>query len=136
MRNLPASRIIKSELEHCLVSDGCVIQSGARLERSVIGQRSRIGHSVTLRDTVLLGADRLETDAERRDNRHRGIPDIGIGAGSIIEGAILDENCRVGKQVRIVNHRGVLDAEGDNFVIRDGIVVIPSGAVVPDFAEI
>ncbi len=136
MRNLPGSRMSKAALENCLVSDGCVVRAGAHLERSVVGQRSQIGSGVTLRDTVILGADRFETEAERIENRQHGMPDIGVGDGTIIERAILDENCRIGRQVRIVNHRGLAEAQGENFVIRDGIVVIPSGAVVPDYAEI
>jgi glucose-1-phosphate adenylyltransferase len=136
MRNLPGSRVCNAVLEHCLISDGCVIACGAHLERSVIGQRSRIGQGVTLRETVMLGADRFETDAERAENRDHDLPDIGVGDGTVIERAILDENCRIGRHARIVNCRGVAEADGENFVIRDGIVVIPSGAVVPDYAEI
>ena len=136
MRNLPGSRIGKAVLEQSLVGDGCVVEPEARLERCVIGPRGHIGHGVTLRDTVILGADRFETDAERLENRQHGVPDIGVGDGSLIERAILDENCRVGRHVRIVNQRGLQEGEGDNYVIRDGIVVIPSGAVVPDHAEI
>jgi len=123
-------------LENCLIADGCVVRPGANLERSVIGLRSQIGSGVTLRDTVILGADRFETETERLENRQHGVPDIGVGDGSIIERAILDENCRIGRQVKIVNQRGLVEAQGENFVIRDGIVVIPSGAVVPDYAEI
>ena len=85
-----------------------------------------------LRDTVIIGADRFETDAERAANRRRGVPDFGVGDGCVIERAILDKDCRIGRNVRIVNRRGVQDAEGENYVIRDGIVVIPNGAVVPD----
>ena len=58
--------------------------------------------------------------------------DAGIGDGSVIERAILDKGCRIGANVKIVNQGGVRDAEGDSHVIRDGIVVIPKGALVPD----
>src|SRR5262249_41439932 len=132
MRFLPASRVGAAALAQCLVSDGCVLQSGARIERSVIGLRSRVGPNVTIRDAVINGADRFETDAERAANRQRGVPDLGIGDGTVIERAILDKDCRVGRNVRLVNSRGVEEAEGDNYVIRDGIVVIPRGSVVPD----
>jgi glucose-1-phosphate adenylyltransferase len=57
---------------------------------------------------------------------------MGIGDGSVIERAILDKDCRIGKNVRIVNARGLQDAEGENYVIRDGIVCIPKEAAVPD----
>jgi glucose-1-phosphate adenylyltransferase len=132
MRNLPASRLSGARLEHSLVSDGCVVQSGATLERCVVGVRSIIGRNAALRDTIVIGADRYETDAERVVNRRRGIPDFSIGEGSLIEYAILDKDSRIGRNVQIVNRRKVQDEEGANYVIRDGIVVIPRGTVVPD----
>jgi glucose-1-phosphate adenylyltransferase len=132
MRHLPASRICGANLTECLVSDGCVVECGANLERSVIGVRSRIGQGVTLRDTVLLGADRFETEAERREHQARGIPDLGLGEGSVIEGAIVDKDCRIGRNVRIVNRLKVENADGPNYVIRDGVVVIPKAVTLPD----
>jgi glucose-1-phosphate adenylyltransferase len=132
MRFLPASRFSGARLEQCLVSDGCVIQSGTRAEHSVIGIRSRVGRNVVLRDTYLIGADQFETDAERASNRARGIPDFTVGDNTTIERAIVDKDCRIGSNVRIVNQRSLTDAEGDNYVIRDGIIVIPRGTIVPD----
>ena len=66
-----------------------------------MGVRSRIGRNVVLRDTVLIGADRFETDPERAANRQRGVPDIGIGDNSVIEKAIVDKDCRIGRNVHI-----------------------------------
>jgi glucose-1-phosphate adenylyltransferase len=131
MRFLPASRFSGAKMNQVLISDGCVIQPGADLDRCVIGVRSRIGHNVTLRDVIMLGADKFETDAERSANETRGIPDLVIGDDVVIEGAILDKECRIGRGARILNRRGVQNDEGDNYVIRDGVVVIPRGAVVP-----
>lgn len=132
MRYLPASRINAARMEHCLVSDGCVIGAGTTLERCLVGLRSRIGKNVTVRDSVIIGADRFETDAERADNRRQGTPDFTIGDGSVIERAILDKDCRIGRNVKIINRDKLRDGQGDNYVIRDGIVVIPNEAVVPD----
>jgi glucose-1-phosphate adenylyltransferase len=132
MRYLPPSRVSGASLERCLVSDGCVVQSGARLTHSVLGVRTRIGHDTTIRDTVIIGADRFETDQERATNRRRGIPDFTVGNGTVIENAILDKDCRVGSNVRIINEGKRQDGEGENYVIRDGIVVVPKGAVVLD----
>jgi glucose-1-phosphate adenylyltransferase len=132
MRFLPASRVSGARLEQCLISDGCVIESGAVLERCLVGVRSRIARNVTLRDTVMLGADRFETDSDRANNQTRGIPDLVVGEGAVIENAILDKECRIGKNAQIVNRRGVKDDEGENYVIRDGVVVIPRGTIVPD----
>jgi glucose-1-phosphate adenylyltransferase len=132
MRFLPASRVQGAAMKQCLISDGCMIEEGANLERCVIGVRSRLGRNVTLRDTVVLGADRFETDAERFANRSRGVPDLVVGEGAHIERAILDKGCRVGRNVRILNHQDVQEADGEYYVIRDGVVVIPRGAIVPD----
>ncbi len=132
MRYLPASRFSGATLSQSLISDGCVVQAGARLERCVLGLRSRVGRDVVLRDTVLIGADRYETDAERAENRRQGVPDLTVGDGSVLERAIVDKDARIGRNVRLVNEQGVQEAEGDNYVIRDGIVVVPRGAVVRD----
>ncbi len=127
-RNLPASRCGGARLEHALVSDGCRIAPGARLERCVLGVRSVVGRDAVLRDTVLLGADTFEDETDGVPGR----PALGVGAGSVIERAILDKDCRVGRNVRIVNAKQVVHADGPNYVIREGVVVIPNGAVVPD----
>ena len=132
MRFLPPSRIVGATVENSLVSDGCLVQSGARLIRSVIGVRGQIGPNVTVRDTVMVGADRYETDEERNNDRSLGVPSFGIGEGSIIEGAILDKDVRIGRNVRIINRRGLQEDTGEHYYIRDGIVVIPKAATVPD----
>ncbi|MDW8264318.1 MAG: glucose-1-phosphate adenylyltransferase [Gemmataceae bacterium] len=131
-RNLPAARMLGAHVSQVLLSDGCIVEPGARLERCVIGVRSRIGRDVTLRDTVLIGADRFETEEERATNRSRGLPSLGIGDGSVIERAILDKDCRIGRNVRILDRGRRSDRDERYYVIRDGIVVVPNGAVGPD----
>jgi glucose-1-phosphate adenylyltransferase len=132
MRFLPASRVSGATLRRALISDGCLIKAGALVERSVIGVRSQIGRNAMIRDSVLIGADRYETDAEREQNRVRGLPDIGIGDDAVIERAIIDKDCRIGHKVRLVNARGIANEEGLNHVIRDGIIAIPRGTVLSD----
>lgn len=132
MRYLPASRLVNASVDHCLVADGCLVQSGASVQRCILGVRTVIGRNARLRDTILIGADRFETPAEREEDARRGVPGVGVGDGSVIENAILDKDARVGANVHIVNRERVQEAEGKNYVIRDGIVVIPKGAVVLD----
>lgn len=132
MRFLPASCVLGARLKHCLISDGCMIHRGADLERCVIGVRSRIAPNVTMRDTIVLGADRFETDAERSANQAMNRPDLLIGEGTLIENAILDKEVRIGKNVKIINKKKVQDDEGESYVIRDGIVLIPRGMIIPD----
>jgi glucose-1-phosphate adenylyltransferase len=134
MRNLPASRIEVATMEQSLVADGCVIGRGAKLERCLIGVRSRIGAGCVLRDTVMIGSDEFETDAERADNRKLGRPDLNVGENTRIERAILDKDCRIGRGVKLVNETGQADADGPNgmYYVRDGIIVVPRAAIIPD----
>jgi glucose-1-phosphate adenylyltransferase len=132
MRYLPASRVGGAALDHCVVSDGCVVHTGAELVHSVLGVRTRIGRNTSIHNSVVIGADRFETDEERAANKRRGMPNFTVGDNVVIENAILDKDCRIGDNVRIVNQNNLKDEEGDHYVIRDGIIVIPRGAVVPD----
>jgi glucose-1-phosphate adenylyltransferase len=132
MRFLPASRVSAATVKECLISDGCIVEEGAILERCIVGVRSHIGRNVAIRDTVLIGADEFEHEQERRANRQRGLPDLGIGEGSVVEKAIIDKDCRIGRNVRITNPRGLMEADTDQWVIREGIIAIPRGTVIPD----
>jgi glucose-1-phosphate adenylyltransferase len=133
MRNLPASRIDGAVLEHSVVADGCVIGSGTRIERSLVGVRSVIGSDCVLRDTVLIGSDKYETEAQKRENVRTGRPDLNLGDGVVIERAILDKDCRLGAGVRLVNASRKQDYDAPNglYHIRDGIICVPRGTVIP-----
>jgi len=88
---------------------------------------------VRISRSVIMGADFYEDDARRAVNRQEGIPDVGIGSGSTIEGAIIDKNARIGRNVVIRPHPEVTGmVEEENYVIRDGIVIVPKNAVIPD----
>ena len=130
-RFLPASKVEGCTLRSALISEGCIIMA-AEIERSIIGIRSRIGEGVRLRDTLVLGADDYETLEEIERAHGRGVPPIGIGAGSVIERAIVDKNARIGRDVRILNETKVQEADGAEHFIRDGVVIVPKGAVIPD----
>jgi glucose-1-phosphate adenylyltransferase len=91
-----------------------------------------IGENVTIRDTIVMGADEYEAE-DRGVERHGEIPPLGIGSGSVIEGSILDKNCRVGRNVRIVNSQRIENTQdADDCVVRDGIPVVVKDAVLPD----
>jgi glucose-1-phosphate adenylyltransferase len=136
MRYLPASRASNTVLDHALMADGCVIGAGTKIIHSVIGVRTHIGKNVTIKNSVVIGADSYESTAEKADNQRRGLPHIGIGDNSVIDNAILDKDARVGAGVRLCNKDKIKNGEGPNFVIRDGVVVIPRSAIVLDGAVI
>ena len=132
-RFLPPSRLEGASVRESLVSDGCLIEEGAVIENSVIGLRCRIGKNVVIRNSVILGSDFYETPADLATDAARGAPPLGIGEGTIIEGAIVDKNVHIGRRARIVNeHRWTDTADCPRFVVRDGVAVVPRGAIVPD----
>ena len=130
-RFLPGSKIQGGSLHNVLLADGGRIQE-ATIRDSVIGLRSIIGERVTIQRTVVMGADFYETKKETRENDRLGRPDIGIGSGSVIEGAIIDKNARIGEQVIIRHLPDRLDAEHESWISREGIVIVPKNAIVPD----
>ncbi len=132
MHNLPSARVNGATLEQSLICDGCTIGQGATIQRSLVGQRARVDPAATLVETVMLGSDFYKAPSRREENQSRGVPSVGVGEGAIVRRAILDKDCRIGKGARIINAAGATNAEGPNYVIRDGIVVIPKAAVVRD----
>jgi glucose-1-phosphate adenylyltransferase len=131
-RFLPPTLMDGATVKGSLIAEGCRISKGAQIENSILGLRCVIGENVTIRNTIVMGAD--EYDAEDRGVPKDGdAPQLGIGAGSVIEGAILDKNCRVGRNVRIVNSQRLENTkDADDCVIRDGIPVVIKDAVLPD----
>lgn len=130
-RFLPGSVVENSQVLRAIVSDGCHIQRSV-LDEAVIGIRSRIGAECKIRRSILMGADFFETPVQQAENLRRGRPDIGIGAESVIEDAIIDKNVRIGKRVIIRATGKPKEMDGPNFFVRDGIVVVPKGAIVAD----
>lgn len=131
-RFLPSARVDGAKITGSLIADGCVIEPGAEIENSVIGLRTWIGPNVKIRNSILMGADYLEAPDKLSADAAEGKPRVGIGAGSVIDGAIVDKNCRVGENVQIVNAGGIKDGEGDQgCVISDGIVVVPKTTTLP-----
>lgn len=130
-RFLPATKIHECRVIDSLVSEGCFIER-AEIESSVLGIRSRVATGVRLRRTLVLGADFYESMAEVERLRREGIPPIGIGEETIIENAIIDKNARIGRGVRIVNQDNERERDAESYHIRDGVVVVPKNAVLPD----
>ena len=125
-RFLPGSIIAGANLEEVSLSDGCYIGK-ASITHSVIGLRSQIQDGSVIKDSIIMGADYYE--AYR--SVHESVP-IGIGKNSHIDGAIIDKNARIGSNVTIKPFPLGTEIEGDNWTIRDGIVVIPKSTFIPD----
>ena len=126
-RMLPTSKISGTTLNKAVIADGCIINAG-KIEHSVIGIRSRIGHESTIINTYMMGSDSYQTFEEVTSTTE--IP-MGIGERCFIKNAIIDKNCRIGNDVRINSDDNSKDIETDTYVIRQGIVVVKKGAVIP-----
>ena len=132
-RFLPPTMIEGANVKSSLIADGCRIGKGAVIENSVIGLRCVIGENAVIRDSVLMGADFMETEEELALAAKQGLPPVGIGDGSEILGAILDKNCRIGKNVRVVNPNACDSSdEFDPCLIRDGIPILIKDSTLAD----
>jgi glucose-1-phosphate adenylyltransferase len=124
---LPPSRLEQCDIRDSLISDGCIVHS-VSINRSVIGVRSIINKNTTITDSIIMGADYYERREIKEEERIK----LGIGNNCIIERAIIDKNACIGNDVKIINQKKLDYKEGEGYVIRDGIVVVEKGAVIPD----
>ena len=132
-RFLPPSRVEGATIRGSLLADGCQIDEGAVIENSVIGLRCLIGRDVIIRNSVVMGNDFYQEPEQRDEDAHNGRPPLGIGPGTRIEGAIIDKNCHIGRNVQVVNTQGVESTEETDYgMVCDGIPVIPKGTTLPD----
>ena len=128
-RALPASKVNGGQFRQALVSDGCIIDD-SRFERCVLGVRSIIAAGCDIRETVILGADYYESAESVARNAAQGLPAIGIGRGCRIRRAIIDKNARIGAGAVITPDHKPAEYDSAAYCVRDGIVVIPKGAVI------
>jgi glucose-1-phosphate adenylyltransferase len=130
-RMLPPAKISGTTLEKTIIAEGSIINA-SRIENSVIGVRSRIGHGSTIVSCYIMGNDFYETLAEIECNTEKNIPKIGIGDRCYIKNAIVDKNCRIGNDVRINGGEHLAATDHPLYAVKDGIVVLKKGAVLTD----
>jgi glucose-1-phosphate adenylyltransferase len=131
-RFLPPTRIDGAAIRNSLIADGCVIEAGAVIENSIIGLRSLIGRDAVIRNSILMGNDFYENPERPGAENHNSRPPLGVGAAAHIENAIIDKDCRIGRNVRIVPGGPESSEETPFGMIRDGVFVAPKLATLPD----
>jgi len=129
-RFLPGSKINGAQIDHALISDGCIINH-AKISQSIIGIRSLVGTGSDLNRVVLMGGDYYESSASIMENELVGKPRIGIGQNTRIENAIIDKNARIGDNVVISPAGKPENFDHPLYFIRDGIVIIPKDGSIP-----
>ncbi|MFM8588215.1 MAG: glucose-1-phosphate adenylyltransferase [Bacteroidota bacterium] len=130
-RMLPPAKISGTTLEKTIIAEGCIINA-SRVENSVIGIRTRIGYGTTIVSCYIMGTDYYETLEEMNASVTNGLPKLGIGERCYIKNAIIDKNCRIGNDVRINAGKHLTNSDHLLYTIKDGIVVVKKGAVLPD----
>ncbi len=131
-RMLAPSKIFGTRLHHALLSEGCILHADS-IENAIVGIRSRVGKRTKIKNTIIMGIDYYQALMDVNDN-----PDklLGIGEDCELENVIVDKNVKIGNRVRITGHDGLQDQENDYYCVRDGIVIVKKGAVIPDDAVI
>jgi glucose-1-phosphate adenylyltransferase len=130
-RFLPASKINGAQIDHAVISDGCIINR-ASITHSIIGVRSIVGEGSALQRVIMLGCDYYESQASILENQVMGRPRIGVGQNTRIENTIIDKNARIGDNVVISACDKPDNVDHALYYVRDGVVIIPKNGIVPD----
>lgn len=133
-RLLPASKLSGTTFDHSVLAEACLIEA-SRIERSVIGIRSRIGKGTTIERSIIMGNDYFQS-REELENRDNDKPPMAIGQRCFISNAIIDKNCRIGDDVRIAGGDHLEDGDYGDYHVVDGIVVVPKRSIIPDGTKI
>ncbi|MBV9217007.1 MAG: glucose-1-phosphate adenylyltransferase [Acidobacteria bacterium] len=136
-RYLPPSKLHGCDIDNSMVCEGCIL-NGVHVRNSIIGLRSRIDKDVTIEDSIIMGSDFFESMSEIRWNIENSKPHLGIGEDCTIKRSIVDKNVRIGSGVKLINREGFENYDSPDLpvYIRDGIIIVPKNAVIPDGTEI
>lgn len=132
-RFLPPTKVEKCRIVDAIISHGCFLRE-CSVQRSIVGVRSRLDYEVEMEDTMMMGADYYETEAEIASLLADGKVPIGVGYNTKIRNCIIDMNARIGANVVITNKDGVQEADRprEGFYIRSGITVVLKNSTVKD----
>lgn len=130
-RMLPPAKINGTTVKHSIIAEGSIVNA-ERMENSIAGIRSRVGQQTTLISTYLMGNDYFETLDEINHDIEHGLPMLGIGSRCHIQNAIIDKDCRIGDDVKIIGGTHLPDGDHSLYTIKDGIIVVKKRAVLPN----
>jgi glucose-1-phosphate adenylyltransferase len=130
-RYLPATKIVNCHINHSMIAEGAIVL-GSRIESAIVGIRSFIDEGTDIERSIIMGNARYETIEKRRSNQELGIPNIGIGPNSVIRNAIIDMDTRIGANVQLINREAIEETFQNNYTIRDSIIIIPKGSIIPN----
>ncbi|WP_103068297.1 glucose-1-phosphate adenylyltransferase [Aquimarina sediminis] len=130
-RVLPPSKISGTRLDKSIIAEGCIINA-KEIERSVIGIRSRIGDETIIKNTYMIGSNSYQDINDLEEDHKNGVPSLGVGDRCKITNTIIDKDVRIGNDVVINGGSHLQDTEEKSYVVREGVVVIRKGTIIPD----
>jgi glucose-1-phosphate adenylyltransferase len=130
-RLLPPSKFNKTVVEKSMISEGCIIHA-KEISHSVIGIRSRIGDGTIIKNCYVMGNDFYQNIEDMKEDTENNKQLMGIGKNCFINYALVDKNCRIGDNVHIDGGKHLADFSNELYAIKDGIVVIRKGAIIPN----
>ncbi|MDR7212634.1 glucose-1-phosphate adenylyltransferase [Flavobacterium piscis] len=130
-RLLPPSKFRNSNINQSLISEGCFINA-QEIKSSVIGIRSRIGNGTVIQHSYVMGNDFYQDLDEMNQDTANNKNHVGIGENCFIKNALIDKNVRIGNNVHINGGKHLENFTNELYTIKDGIVVIKKGAILPD----
>ncbi|MGA9638042.1 glucose-1-phosphate adenylyltransferase [Flavobacterium sp.] len=130
-RLLPPSKFQNTNIDRSLISEGCILNA-KEINKSVIGIRSRIGKDTVIQNCYIMGNDLYQSIETMEDERNNNKILVGIGERCYIKNALIDKNCRIGNDVYICGGEHLENSSNELYAVKQGIVVIKKGAVIPD----
>ena len=130
-RMLPPAKVSGTIINKAILAEGCIIHA-KEVTSSVVGIRARVGKDTVIKNTYIMGCDYYENIDQIEQKNKKGIPILGIGERCIIEDAIIDKNCSIGNDVTIIGGAHLEKLDHPLYTIKDGIVVVKKGAVIPN----
>lgn len=125
--SLAPPRIDNALVSSSLLCEGSIVEA-SRITQSIIGPRSIIGKGTTIEASYLFGNDCYE----QFDRSTRSLRNFPIGENCEIRKAIIDKQVKIGNNVKLTNPTGLTHFDKGNVVIRDGVILVTSGAIIPD----
>ena len=130
-RMLPPAKVSGTIINKAILAEGCIIHA-KEVTSSVVGIRARVGKDTVIKNTYIMGCDYYENIDQIQEKNKKGIPILGLGERCIIEDAIIDKNCSIGNDVTIKGGVHLEKVDHPLYTIKDGIVVVKKGAVIPN----
>ncbi len=130
-RMLPPSKFQNTNIDRSLISEGCILNA-KEINKSVIGIRSRVGKDTVIQNCYIMGNDLYQSIEQMENDTKSNQILVGIGERCYIKNALIDKNCRIGNDVYICGGEHLENTSNELYAVKQGIVVIKKGVVIPD----